>query len=273
MHIEEDFGRSFDEVAQETIQGELTEEQRSLNDWLPTTMASYEGSRRVSLMSLSKLDTIQEEQEGKPMESVSPYQGSPVPPLHDQKMKSDKSIPSSEPLDFTKVTKDVVLKKESSVKGMLLLQHLSVVRSPTSASTSTSIKRQDQTVVRDHTKKSASVLFNRSPQSTLRRDNPATEPQVRQSVPVSRERTSSHGIPLRGRYSCLVSRPLPEEPKPRLSSRRESVSEVDRLRNENLRLRETIEKQTKEIQRLKFRIRELEATVKELDRKPIRHRS
>lgn len=45
------------------------------------------------------------------MESVSPYQGSPVPPLHDQKMKSDKYIPSSEPLDFTKVTKDVVLKK------------------------------------------------------------------------------------------------------------------------------------------------------------------
>ena len=41
-----------------------------------------------------------------------------------------------------------------------------------------------------------------------------------------------------------MSRPLPEEPKPRLSSRRESVSEVDRLRNENLRLRETIEKQT-----------------------------
>lgn len=27
------------------MQGELTEEQRSLNDQLPTTMASFEGSR------------------------------------------------------------------------------------------------------------------------------------------------------------------------------------------------------------------------------------
>ena len=41
-----------------------------------------------------------------------------------------------------------------------------------------------------------------------------------------------------------MSRPLPEEPKPRLSSRRESVFEVDRLRSENTRLRETIDKQT-----------------------------
>ena len=86
--------------------------------------------------------------------------------------------------------------------------------------------------------------FNSSSQSTLRKDIPFADPLVRQSVPVSRERTSSHGIPLRGRYSCLVSRPLSEEPKPRLTSHRDSTFEVDRLRSENVRLRETVDRQT-----------------------------
>lgn len=89
------------------------------------------------------------------MESVSPYQRSPVLLPHDQKVKSNKLLPTSEPLDFMKVTKDVVLKRlrinkpfidrESSAKGMLLLQRLSVP--VVHSSTSTSIKRQDRTVL------------------------------------------------------------------------------------------------------------------------------
>ena len=86
--------------------------------------------------------------------------------------------------------------------------------------------------------------FTNSSRSTSKSSKPALGPLPRQSVPVSRERTSSHGIPLKGRYSCLVSRPPPEEPQKRWSSHRDSLNEVDRLRSENTRLRETVDKQT-----------------------------
>ena len=66
----EDVRLQFDEVVKDIHAGEMTQEEQFLNSQLPTTHVSYDGNRvlemngieeqRASLMSASKLDTIQE---------------------------------------------------------------------------------------------------------------------------------------------------------------------------------------------------------------------